>query len=49
MRLKTRVLIIIMASLLGLVVMGFFGLYTMKKGSSRFTGEGGLDLQKEIG
>ena len=31
MRLKTRVLIIIIASLLGLVVMGFFGLYTMKK------------------
>ena len=31
MRLKTRVLIIVLASLLGLVIMGFFGLYTMKQ------------------
>ena len=31
MRLKTRVLIIVLASLLGLVVMGIFGLLTTKK------------------
>lgn len=31
MRLRTRVLIIITASLVGLVVMGFFGLYTMRQ------------------
>ena len=31
MRLKTRVLIIVLASLFGLVVMGFFGLITTKK------------------
>jgi len=31
MRLKTRVLIIVMASLVGLVVMGVFGLYSMRQ------------------
>ena len=31
MRLKTRVLIIILASLLGLVIMGFFGLHSMRQ------------------
>ena len=31
MRLKTRVLIIIAASLAGLMIMGFFGLYTMRQ------------------
>lgn len=32
MRLKTRVLIIVTASLIGLMVMGFFGLYSMRQG-----------------
>lgn len=32
MRLKTRVLIIIVASVLGLMIMGAFGLYNMRKG-----------------
>ena len=32
MRLKTRVLIIIIASLVGLVAMGSFGLYSMRQG-----------------
>ena len=31
MRLKTRVLIIILASLMGLVIMGFFGLHAMRQ------------------
>ena len=31
MRLKTRVLIIVLASLLGLVIMGIFGLFTTKQ------------------